>query len=52
MDYSRFNYVAQPEDNIPPELLIPGVGPYDRFAIMYQNRPIPGATRRTRSVRF
>ncbi|MBA2670666.1 MAG: zinc-dependent metalloprotease, partial [Gemmatimonadetes bacterium] len=44
MDYSRFNYVAQPEDNIPPELLIPGVGPYDRFAIMYQNRPIPGAT--------
>jgi hypothetical protein len=43
MDYSRFNYVAQPEDNIPPELLIPGVGPYDRFAVMYQNRPIPGA---------
>jgi hypothetical protein len=43
MDYSRFNYVAQPEDNIPPELLIPTVGPYDRFAIMYQNRPIPGA---------
>jgi hypothetical protein len=44
MDYSRFNYVAQPEDNIPPELLIPSVGPYDRFAIMYQNRPIPGAS--------
>jgi hypothetical protein len=44
MDYSRFNYVAQPEDNIPPELLIPTVGPYDRFAIMYQNRPIPGAS--------
>ncbi|CAN5777157.1 zinc-dependent metalloprotease [soil metagenome] len=44
MDYSRFNYVAQPEDNIPPELLIPTVGSYDRFAIMYQNRPIPGAT--------
>ena len=43
MDYSRFNYVAQPEDNIPPELLIPGVGPYDRFAIMWQNKPIPGA---------
>jgi hypothetical protein len=43
MDYSRFNYVAQPEDNIPPHLLIPGVGPYDRFAIMWQNRPIPGA---------
>lgn len=43
MDYSRFNYVAQPEDNIPPELLIPTVGPYDHFAIVYQNRPIPGA---------
>jgi len=43
MDYSRFNYVAQPEDNLPPELLIPGVGPYDRFAIMWQNTPIPGA---------
>ncbi|HUF50852.1 MAG TPA: zinc-dependent metalloprotease, partial [Longimicrobiales bacterium] len=43
MDYSRFNYVAQPEDNIPPALLIPGVGPYDKFAIMWQNTPIPGA---------
>jgi len=43
MDYSRFNYVAQPEDNIPPHLLVPTVGPYDRFAIMWQNRPIPGA---------
>jgi hypothetical protein len=43
MDYSRFNYVAQPQDNIPPHLLIPTVGPYDRFAIMWQNRPIPGA---------
>jgi hypothetical protein len=44
MDYSRFNYVAQPEDNIPPELLIPDIGPYDRFAIMWQNKPIPGTT--------
>jgi hypothetical protein len=43
MDYSRFNYVAQPEDNIPPELLIPTVGPYDRFAVMWQNKAIPGA---------
>jgi hypothetical protein len=42
MDYSRFNYVAQPEDNVPPELLIPSVGPYDRFAVMWQNKPIPG----------
>jgi hypothetical protein len=43
MDYSRFNYVAQPEDSLPTELLIPRVGPYDRYAIMWQNRPIPGA---------
>src|SRR5690606_17293573 len=43
MDYSRFNYVAQPEDDIPPELLIPQVGPYDRFAVMWGHKPIPGA---------
>jgi hypothetical protein len=44
MDYSRFNYVAQPEDNIPPHLLIPQVGPYDRFAIKWGYSEIPGAT--------
>ncbi len=44
MDYSRLNYVAQPEDNIPPELLIPKVGPYDKYAVMWQHKPIPGAT--------
>jgi hypothetical protein len=43
MDYSRFNYVAQPEDSIPVDLLIPVIGPYDKFAIMWQNTPIPGA---------
>jgi hypothetical protein len=43
MDYSRFNYVAQPEDNIPVQTLIPTVGPYDRFAIMWGYKPIPGA---------
>jgi hypothetical protein len=44
MDYSRFNYVAQPEDNIPPELLIPRVGPYDRFAVKWGYSPISGAS--------
>jgi hypothetical protein len=34
MDYSRFNYVAQPEDRIPLEDIVPRVGPYDKFAIM------------------
>ena len=43
MDYSRFNYVAQPEDSIPPGLLIPNVGPYDKFVVMWGHRPIPGA---------
>ncbi len=42
MDYSRFNYVAQPEDNIPVELLIPGVGPYDKWATMWGYKPILG----------
>ena len=32
MDYSRFNYVAQPEDNIALKDLIPGIGPYDKWA--------------------
>jgi hypothetical protein len=45
MDYSRFNYVAQPEDKIPPELLIPKIGPYDRLAVMCGYKPIPGATK-------
>ncbi len=44
MDYSRFNYVAQPEDNIPPELLIPKIGPYDHFAVKWGYSPIPGAS--------
>lgn len=44
MDYSRFNYVAQPEDSIPVNLLIPQIGPYDRYAVNWGYRPIPGAT--------
>lgn len=43
MDYSRFNYVAQPSDSIPPELLIPDIGPYDKFVAMWGYKPIPGA---------
>jgi hypothetical protein len=44
MDYSRYNYVAQPEDKIPLDLLVPDVGPYDRYAVMWGHTPIPGAT--------
>ncbi len=43
MDYSRFNYVAQPEDRIAVEDLIPKIGPYDKWATMWGYRPIPGA---------
>ena len=43
MDYSRFNYVAQPEDNIALADIVPGVGPYDKWAIMWGYTPIPGA---------
>lgn len=43
MDYSRFNYVAQPEDSIPPEFLVPRIGPYDAFATRWGYSPIPGA---------
>ncbi|WP_423736624.1 zinc-dependent metalloprotease [Chitinophaga caseinilytica] len=38
MDYARFNYVAQPEDNIPQELLFPKIGEYDRWAIEWGYR--------------
>jgi hypothetical protein len=43
MDYARFNYVAQPEDGIPVEDLIPKIGAYDRFAIHWGYAPVPGA---------
>lgn len=42
MDYSRFNYVAQPEDSIPHELLYPRIQDYDHWAIEYGYRWYPG----------
>ena len=33
MDYARFNYVAQPEDNISTVGLFPRIGDYDKWAI-------------------
>jgi len=38
---TRYNYVAQPGDNVPPERRI---GLWDEFAIMWGYRPIPEAT--------
>jgi hypothetical protein len=43
MDYSRFNYVAQPEDGIPAADLVPRIGPYDKWATMWGYKPVPGA---------
>jgi hypothetical protein len=44
MDYSRFNYVAQPEDKIAVEDLVPKIGPYDNWATMWGYKPIPSTT--------
>lgn len=44
MDYSRFNYVAQPEDGIAVEDLIPRIGPYDVWATRWGYTPIAATT--------
>ena len=41
MDYARFNYVAQPEDNISPVGLFPRIGDYDKWAIEWGYRRFP-----------
>lgn len=40
MDYARFNYVAQPEDNISPVGLYPRIGDYDNWSIEWAYKPI------------
>jgi hypothetical protein len=44
MDYARFNYVAQPEDNIGEKGLFPRIGDYDKWAIRWGYGYIPGNT--------
>ena len=41
MDYARFNYVAQPEDGITGEGLMPRIGAYDEWAIEWGYRWLP-----------
>jgi Met-zincin/Domain of unknown function (DUF5117)/Domain of unknown function (DUF5118) len=41
MDYARFNYVAQPEDNITRVGLFPRIGDYDKWAIEWGYRWLP-----------
>ncbi len=43
MDYARFNYVAQPEDNISEKGLFPRIGDYDMWAIEWGYRWHPEA---------
>ena len=39
MDYARFNYVAQPEDNIGKAGLYPRINDYDKWAIEFGYKP-------------
>ena len=43
MDYSRMNYVAQPEDHLALEDIVPHIGPWDKYSIMWGYKEIPGA---------
>ncbi|HEV2354756.1 MAG TPA: zinc-dependent metalloprotease [Puia sp.] len=43
MDYARFNYVAQPEDNISPKGIYPRIGDYDKWAIEWGYKYDPDA---------
>ena len=43
MDYARFNYVAQPEDNISPKGIYPRIGMYDKWAIKWGYSYFPNA---------
>ncbi len=44
MDYARFNYVAQPEDNISEAGIFPRIGMYDKWAIEWGYRYLPQAS--------
>ena len=44
MDYARFNYVAQPEDNIGKEGIYPRINDYDKWAIEFGYTPTDFAT--------
>jgi hypothetical protein len=50
MDYARFNYVAQPEDSISEMGLFPRIGEYDKWAIEWGYRLIPGVNNATEEI--
>ena len=43
MDYARFNYVAQPSDNITTKGIYPRIGDYDLWAIEWGYKVLPDA---------
>ncbi|HTD95059.1 MAG TPA: zinc-dependent metalloprotease [Chitinophagaceae bacterium] len=43
MEYARFNYVAQPEDGIALEDLVPRINDYDNWAIQWGYKLLPGS---------
>ena len=43
MDYARFNYVAQPEDNISAAGIYPRIGEYDKWSIEWGYKYLPDA---------
>jgi len=43
MDYARFNYVAQPEDDISPKGIYPRIGMYDKWAVHWGYKYYPNA---------
>jgi len=52
MDYSRFNYVAQPEDSVGERGLISRIGDYDIWAIQYGYRLLPEITSEENEIPF
>lgn len=44
MNYTRTNNIPQPEDSIPPSLLLQKVGPTDRYNIQWAYREFPKGT--------
>jgi hypothetical protein len=52
MDYSRFNYVAQPEDSVSQRGLISRIGDYDLWAIEYGYKLLPDITSEENEIPF
>ena len=44
MDYMRYNYAAQPQDNMTPKDLLPFIGVYDDYAIEWGYKYMPDKT--------